>query len=187
MEAEVHGCGWKGSFHRFRPESLPSEERIDKAAERGKLPYFIADNKRVVDDILKGGSNSENNREDDTEKARIEVNRREYERLKADPNYTDVEFNPKNGGLKATHVEHEKHTNVDKKRLALFPIIPHARHEQGCGVYLCPRSLPSIPAIHLPHTNMQGFHLRHTLHRVLPSGNWLQRQSSHQHNLRSVC
>ena len=33
-----------------------NEERIDKAAERGKLPYFIADNNRVVENILKGGS-----------------------------------------------------------------------------------------------------------------------------------
>ncbi len=38
--------------------------------------------------------------------ARIEANRREYERLKADPNYKDVAFNPDNGGLKATHIGH---------------------------------------------------------------------------------
>ena len=33
-----------------------NEERIDKAAGKGKLPYFIADNKRIVENILKGGS-----------------------------------------------------------------------------------------------------------------------------------
>lgn len=44
------------------------------------------------------------------EAARIENNRRLYERLKADPDYQDVEFNPENGGLKATHIEH----NFDK-------------------------------------------------------------------------
>ncbi|GHT38767.1 hypothetical protein AGMMS49965_03100 [Bacteroidia bacterium] len=32
--------------------------------------------------------------------------KKEYERLKSDPNYTDVAFNPANGGLKATHKEH---------------------------------------------------------------------------------
>ncbi len=81
-------------------------ERIEAAEKRGTVPYFIADNKRVVENILEGGSGTNKNNKDDAEAARIEANRREYERLKADPNYTDVEFNPKNGGLKATHVEH---------------------------------------------------------------------------------
>ncbi len=40
----------------FKDWIKDNEERIDKAAERGKLPYFIADNKRVVENILKGGS-----------------------------------------------------------------------------------------------------------------------------------
>lgn len=80
--------------------------RIDKAEKRGTTPYFIADNKKVVENILKGGSGTNKNSKDDAEAARIEANRREYERLKVDPNYTDVEFNPKNGGLKATHIEH---------------------------------------------------------------------------------
>ena len=39
--------------------------------------------------------------------------REEYERLKKDPNYKDVEFNPKNGGLKATH---KKHSFKNKKK-----------------------------------------------------------------------
>lgn len=33
-----------------------NEERIDKAEKRGTTPYFIADNKKVVENILKGGS-----------------------------------------------------------------------------------------------------------------------------------
>ena len=36
--------------------------------------------------------------------------REEYERLLQDPNYKDVEYNPENGGLKATHIYH----NFDK-------------------------------------------------------------------------
>ena len=37
---------------------------------------------------------------------RIEVNRKEYERLFKDANYMDVRFNPKNGGLSAIHKDH---------------------------------------------------------------------------------
>lgn len=33
-----------------------NKERIDKAEKHGTTPYFIADNKRVVENILKGGS-----------------------------------------------------------------------------------------------------------------------------------
>ena len=94
----------------FKDWVKDNEERIDKAAERGKLPYFIADNRDTVKKILEGGSGSDGNRAEKAEAARIEANRREYERLKADPSYTDVEFNPKNGGLKASHVGH----NFDK-------------------------------------------------------------------------
>jgi hypothetical protein len=43
---------------------------------------------------------------------RIEENRKEYERLKNDPDYYDVEFNPKTGGLMATRHGH----NFDKKK-----------------------------------------------------------------------
>lgn len=90
----------------FKDWVKDNEERIDKAAERGRLPYFIADNKKVVENILEGGSGTNGNSKDDADAARIEANRREYEGLKADANYSDVEFNPKNGGLKATHIEH---------------------------------------------------------------------------------
>ena len=37
---------------------------------------------------------------------KIEVNRKEYELLLKDPNYMDVRFNPKNGGLSAIHKDH---------------------------------------------------------------------------------
>ena len=37
---------------------------------------------------------------------RIEANRKEYERLLKDDNYTDVRFNPENWSLAATHKEH---------------------------------------------------------------------------------
>lgn len=41
---------------------------------------------------------------------RIVSNKKEYERLKKDPDYMDVRFNKKNGGLKASHIGH----NFDK-------------------------------------------------------------------------
>ena len=44
------------------------------------------------------------------EEQRIARNKAEYERLVKDKNYTDVEFNPDNGGLKAVHIGH----NFDK-------------------------------------------------------------------------
>ena len=37
---------------------------------------------------------------------KIEANRKEYERLTKDDNYTDVRFNPRNGALSAIHKEH---------------------------------------------------------------------------------
>ena len=43
---------------------------------------------------------------------RIEANRKEYERLMKDDNYTDVRFNQKNGALAAIHREH----NFDPKK-----------------------------------------------------------------------
>ena len=43
---------------------------------------------------------------DTTFPERIEANRKEYERLLKDDNYTDVRFNPENGALAATHKDH---------------------------------------------------------------------------------
>lgn len=48
--------------------------------------------------------------------AHIEQSRREYERLKDDPDYRDVHFDPKTGGVKATHIGHNGHDPNDKKR-----------------------------------------------------------------------
>ena len=42
------------------------------------------------------------------ERQRIEANRKLYERLSKDKKYKDVEFNPINGGLKATHLGHNE-------------------------------------------------------------------------------
>lgn len=52
---------------------------------------------------------------------RIRQNRAEYERLKADHDYKDVKFDPKTGGLKATHVGHIDHTNEKSIFMGLNP------------------------------------------------------------------
>ena len=54
---------------------------------------------------------------------KIEANRKEYERLTKDDNYTDVRFNPKNGALAAIHREH----NFDPHRGR------YERHVQNVG------------------------------------------------------
>lgn len=48
----------------------------------------------------------------DEDTTRKEERKKQFEELKADSKYTDVDFNPNNGGLKATHLDH----NFDKKK-----------------------------------------------------------------------
>jgi len=48
---------------------------------------------------------------------RIEVNRKKYECLLKDDNYTDVRFNPENGALAATHIDH-----IFDKAIGIFGI-----------------------------------------------------------------
>jgi hypothetical protein len=45
---------------------------------------------------------------------RILTNEREYNRLKADPNYTNVKFNGKTGGLLAIHKDHNFDPTIGK-------------------------------------------------------------------------
>ncbi|MBQ4519832.1 MAG: hypothetical protein II999_04375 [Bacteroidaceae bacterium] len=48
------------------------------------------------------------------EQEQLTAARQTYERLKADPDYTDVKFDPKSGGVKATHVGHSFEETVGK-------------------------------------------------------------------------
>ena len=50
------------------------------------------------------------------EKERIKANRKDYEKLLHDINYTDVIFDKKNGGLKATHIGHITHNGENVER-----------------------------------------------------------------------
>lgn len=58
--------------------------------------------------------------------------REEYERYQQDPGYTDVEYNPQNGGLKATHLDH----NFDKKTGNSEKVVQQIGFEQGHSVIL---------------------------------------------------
>ena len=49
------------------------------------------------------------------EKEQLTAARQTYERLKADPDYTDVKFDPKSGGVKATHRGHTQHTSAKER------------------------------------------------------------------------
>lgn len=84
-------------------------ERIESATN---VPYFIRDNRVQVNKILKIKDTVKANVTANAIAAAIEANRREYERLKENPDYTDVAFNASSGGLKATHRGH----NFDDKK-----------------------------------------------------------------------
>ena len=65
---------------------------------------------------------------------RIEQNKKEYERLKKDPDYVDVEFNPTTGGLKGSHKDH----NFDKKGGVYERHVQNAGYKAGNSVIFGP-------------------------------------------------
>lgn len=97
-------------------------DKLNLARENGKLPYFVRDNQKVVDDLLGWYKEKEISREKilAVAKARHEertendikyIQRKwDYRKYKNDINYKDVKFNVVTLGLKATHVGH----NFDK-------------------------------------------------------------------------
>ncbi len=104
-----------------------NKERIDKAAERGKLPYFIADNRTEVNRIWED-KKAKKRKKTPQEIAKerhaarkpeyvesiqhIWNRRKEYISYLQNPNYFDVTFNYDNGGLKALHRQH----NIDSDK-----------------------------------------------------------------------
>lgn len=111
----------------FKDWVKDNEERIDKAEKRGKLPYFIADNKKCVEDILK-----KDNEED--ESVTIKIGDRTWT-LKEMISECTVE-KTENGRI-YLHLEHgktEKSENLDFARwraehfneeVVLLPNPPH--------------------------------------------------------------
>ena len=63
---------------------------------------------------------------------KVETNRKEYERLMIDGNYTNVRFNPNNGALSATHIRH----NFDPKRGVYEIQVQNVGYRYGNSVIL---------------------------------------------------
>jgi intein/homing endonuclease len=106
-----------------------NEERIATMRQRGTEPYFLRDNTAKVDGILAVGDkptpleiaaqrHAARTPEQIADLQRWSNNHTEYFRLKADKNYKNVEFNPANGGLRATHIKHITHSS--KKEETFF-------------------------------------------------------------------
>ncbi len=108
----------------FKDWVRDNAERIEKVEKRGTQPYFIRDNKEVIEGILKPKEAKKTALEVAKERhaARTQEdidrikhkwnNHKEYVKLKNDADYYDVKFNYDNGGLMATHKGH----NFDKKK-----------------------------------------------------------------------
>ncbi|MDE6079244.1 MAG: hypothetical protein K2G35_04200, partial [Duncaniella sp.] len=117
---DVPDGGYSGEITDY-PEGFTSwvkdnAERIENATSE---PYFIRDNRAIVGNIMREGTQGTHiGGQEEAERERIRANRKEYERLLADPNYAAVEFNSDSGGLKATHAGHIIHSS--KKEPTFF-------------------------------------------------------------------
>ena len=110
--------GWKFDGEITEPHSgfkkwmNDNADRVERARERGTLPYWVKDNPKYVG--VKPTAQAELGKKTlaNTE------NRRTYENLKADADYKDVRYNETNGGVMATHVDHKVHENDEKRYFA---------------------------------------------------------------------
>ncbi len=71
----------------------------------GTMPSFLDDNRKFWERKKEAGKKAVEHT-DSVKPNNYTVNREEYERLLNDPNYTDVAFDEKSGGVKATHIGH---------------------------------------------------------------------------------
>ena len=111
---EATGKDAKGIFHfnpgiekktvpDYNPYTIKRCRDCDIAKEKLELA-FVPDNEVCA--ACKLVHKCYTDRMDLPEQKRIEENRKLYEKLSKDKDYTDVEFNPQNGGLKAVHIGH---------------------------------------------------------------------------------
>lgn len=122
----------------------PEDCRICPFAEKaGRLRLLIANlsgKKRrtlatsCMDCPYRKACMDEGKKEKEKKKEIVKERRAEYERLKKDENYTDVEFDEKTGGLKATHKEHNFDTNPMRKDYE--PTVQRIGYERGNKVLL---------------------------------------------------
>lgn len=99
------------------------EDNAERIENANSEPYFIRDNI----DVVKVAISQEN-----VKRAHIETNRKEYVQLLANPDYKDIEFNPLNGGLMATHVGH----NFDKDKGWYEKTVQKVGYDSGHSVIL---------------------------------------------------
>jgi len=98
----------------FTAWAVKNKDRMEEAAGRGTLPYFIRDNEQLVSRTLarKGVPDKDvhsifTSATNTKEYRQIILNRKaEYEKYLSSPDYIDVLFNAHNGGLTAIHKEH---------------------------------------------------------------------------------
>ena len=113
-----------------------NRERIERASERATLPYWLRDNPQILEgvaarrvepalrEIIEETPKDIHDTRDTLSpelRARIDLNNErnhEYRRLLDDPDYKDVRFDERNGGLMATHKDHKVHENDNKKYFA---------------------------------------------------------------------
>ncbi len=108
----------------FKDWIRDNKDRINTTEKRGKLPYFIRDNRDDVEYILHHESRKktplENAAERHAARTADEVlkiqtiwnRRKEYLSYQQNQNYSEVSFNYDNGGLKALHRQH----NIDSDK-----------------------------------------------------------------------
>ena len=117
MDAEHHEGEVADVPRNFKKWVGKNEGRIAKAK---KLPNFLKDNEGYWKTSKA------------TEESRLERNRKEYERLKADQSYKDVKFDEKTGGVKATHVGH----NFDRHKGWYETTVQEVGYKAGHSVIL---------------------------------------------------
>lgn len=105
----------------FKRWAEKNSSRIAVAKKRGTLPYFVRDNEKTVETIVrekklsvieKAEIRHKNRTTEQIENIKYRAeSRRQYILLKNDPNYEDVTLNYDNGGLKAININHNEVKN----------------------------------------------------------------------------
>ena len=110
----------------FKKWVSENQERIGKAAEKGTLPYWMKDNPQYV--VVKPTAQAEPVKDIHDQmdtmppelRARIDLRNervREYKRLLDDPDYKNVQFDEKSGGV---YAEHRLHSTQDNNKELFF-------------------------------------------------------------------
>ena len=142
---DVEGWTFEGEIAEphagFQKWMKDNADCVEKAAEKGTLPYWVKDNPQYVG--IKPTTQAEPAKDihDQFDTSSPELNARialrnervrEYKRLLDDPDYENVAFNEDTLGLKANHVDH----NFDKRGGAYEKHVRDAGYNAGHAVIL---------------------------------------------------